>query len=208
MEIVNSGINQYVDDLLPDRPQVFREMEARAQREGFPIVGPQVGTLLELLARAIGARQVIELGSGFGYSGLWLARGLESGSRIILTDHSEENKRTAERNFAGLGLREMLDFRLGNAVAIFTQEAGPFDLIFNDVDKEEYPAIIDLAYPRLRRGGLLVTDNTLWSGQVVAADPDVTTQRIQEFNRKLAAHQGFLTVQIPIRDGVAVSVKR
>lgn len=208
MEIVNQIIAQYLDGLLPGRPSVFLEMEERAQREGFPAVGPQVGMLLELLARVIGAQRVIDLGSGYGYSGLWLARGMDPGGKIILADRSVENMKTARQNFARLGLEGMLDFRLGNAVAIFTQEAGPFDLVFNDVDKEDYPAIIDLAYPRLRKGGVLVTDNTLWSGQVAAADPDEMTRHIMEFNRKLAEHEGFLTVQVPMRDGVAVSLKK
>ena len=208
MKILHRSIKLYLESLMPQRPDVFLESETRAERENFPAIGPQVGALLELLSRAINARQVIDLGSGYGYSGLWLARGMAPDGEIILTDSREENKIEAQRNFARMGLEKMLDFRVGNAVEIFTQQKGPFDLIFNDVDKEDYPKIIDLAYERLRLGGLLITDNTLWDGKVTKRKPDDTTKSIIEFNRRLAEHKGFLTVQIPLRDGVAVSVKR
>ncbi len=207
MRIANSAINKYLDKLIPPRPEIFLELEARARCENFPAIGPQVGALLELLARAINARRVIDLGSGYGYSGLWLARGMALDGKIILTDGREENKTEARSNFARIGLEKTLDFRVGNAVEIFVKEAGPFDLIFNDVDKEDYPKIIDLAFDRLRTGGLLVTDNTLWDGKVTKRKPDETTRAIIQFNRRLAEHVGYLTVQIPLRDGVAVSVK-
>jgi predicted O-methyltransferase YrrM len=208
MEIHRPRISRYLSSLLPRRPEIFLELEARAERENFPAIGPQVGALLELLARAICARRVIDLGSGYGYSGLWLARGMAAEGKIILTDSREENRIEAQRNFARLGLEKLLDFRVGNAVEILVKATGPFDLIFNDVDKEDYPKIIDLAYERLRMGGLLVTDNTLWDGMVTKRRPDETTKAIIEFNRRLAEHEGFLTVQIPLRDGVAVSVKK
>lgn len=208
MEIVSPAIEDYLDSLLPPRAAVLREMENRALREDFPAVGPHVGLLLELLARAIGAKLIIDLGSGYGYSGLWLARGLAPGGKIILADYDEENKKAARANFARMGLAKALDFRLGHALDVFKKESGPFDLIFNDVDKEDYPRIIELAYPRLRKGGLLVTDNTLWYGEVVNPDPDQTARNIQEFNRILSTHEGFLTVQLPLRDGIAISLKK
>ncbi|HEX7344823.1 MAG TPA: O-methyltransferase [bacterium] len=207
MRITNSTINKYLDELVRPRPEIFLELEARAERENFPAIGPQVGALLELLARAISARRAMDLGSGYGYSGLWLARGMAPDGKIILADSREENKIEAQRNFARMGLAKMLDFRVGDAVEIFTKESGPFDLIFNDVDKEDYPKIMDLAFDRLRTGGLLVTDNTLWDGKVTKRRPDETTKAIIEFNRRLAEHEDFPTVQIPLRDGVAVSVK-
>ncbi len=208
MDIINPLINHYLDTLLPHRPKVYQEMEARAARENFPAISPQVGTLLELLARAIGARRIIDLGSGFGYSGLWLARALPPDGQIILTDQNPENRQLAQQYFQRLGLQDKLDFRLGNALEIFRSLFGPFDLVFNDVDKEDYPTIIDLAFDRLRPGGLLITDNTLWSGQVTEANPYEPTQAIQKHNRMLAEHTGFLTVQLSIRDGVSVSWKK
>ena len=207
MEIISPSIENYLAGLIPPRNVVLLDMENRAKREDFPAVGPQVGMLLELLARAIKAERIIELGSGFGYSGLWLAKALPPQGKIILTDENQDNLKSAVKNFERMGLLEKMEYRLGNALEIFAQETGPFDLVFNDVDKEDYPQVIKLAHPRLRKGGLLVTDNTLWSGMVAENEPDETTRFILEHNRILAEHQGFLTVQLPLRDGISVSLK-
>jgi len=208
MEIVSAAIEDYLEQHLHARPKVVREMEGLAEREDFPVVGPQVGMLLELLARAIQAKSIIDLGSGWGYSGLWLARGLGPGGKIILTDHSEENMKMAKASFTRMGLRKSMLFKLGNAVEVFREETGPFDIVFNDVDKKDYPEVIDMAFDRLRKGGLLIADNTLWYGAVTEPDPDENTRSILEFNRRLSEHEGFHTVQIPLRDGISISLKK
>ncbi len=207
MDIVNPLIDSYLNRLLPERAPVFIEMEKRAHREDFPAVGPQVGVLLELLARAVGAKYILELGSGFGYSGLWLAKALPPDGKIILTDLEEKNRKLAEKNFKRLGMEELLDFRVENAMQVLTEEPGPFDIIYNDVDKEDYVHVLELAHPRLRKGGLFISDNSLWEGKVTEEEPDEVTRHIQEFNRRLAKHQGFLAAQIPLRDGLAVAIK-
>jgi len=207
INIIHPEIEKYLDTLLPARPPIFHEMEERYQGETFPAIGPQVGMLLHLFARAIKAKNILELGSGFGYSGLWLAQALPADGKIILTDLRPDYKRDAENYFKKIGLEKLLDFRLGPALEILKNESGPFDLIFNDVDKEDYPEIIELAYPRLRQSGLLITDNTLWYGHVMTEDPDRTTSGVLKHNRILAEHPGFLTVQIPLRDGLSISFK-
>lgn len=208
MEIVAKKIEDYLYSLLPEREIVQLDMENRAKREEFPAIGPQVGVLLELLARAVQAENIIDLGSGFGYSGIWLAKALPPQGRIILTDSNPENRKAAIRNFERMGLEDRLNFKIGNAVEIFAQETGPFDIVFNDVDKEDYPEVVRLAYARIRKGGLLITDNTLWDGLVAEDNPDEATEKIIEHNRMLAEHEGFLTVQLPIRDGISVSLKK
>lgn len=208
MEIVASPVEDYLNELLPARPKVFREMEDLAAKEDFPIVGPHVGMLLELLARCVQAKSIADLGSGFGYSALWLARGLSPGGKILLADNDLDNAKLAKGFFARMGLRKAMEFRVGNAVGIFRKEMGPFDLIFNDVDKEDYPKMVDLAFDRLRKGGLLITDNTLWNGEVTNPDPDETARHILEFNNRLMNQEGFHTVQLPLRDGIAISMKK
>lgn len=207
MIITSPEIEKYLDSLLQKRHPVFHEMEERAKREDFPAIDAQVGSLLFVLAKAIGAQKVMDLGSGFGYSGLWLASAIAPAGTVILTEALDENICDAKKYFERAGLIENSDFRQGNAVDWLTQESGPFDLIFNDVDKEDYTEVINLAYDRLRVGGLLVTDNTLWYGAVIESNPDETTQAILKHNRTLAYHTGFMTVQIPMRDGVSVSLK-
>jgi predicted O-methyltransferase YrrM len=207
MDVTPPEIESYLDDLLPPRHEVFLEMEERARGDDFPVIGPQMGMLLELLVRCIQAKYVVDLGSGYGYSALWLASALPEDGTVILTEQDEDNIKDARRYFERMGFLARADFRQGNAVEIFRHEPGLFDLIFNDVDKEDYSEIVELAYSRLQPGGLLVTDNTLWYGEVVAPDPDETTRSIQEHNRFLAEHTGFHTVQLPVRDGVSVSLK-
>ncbi|RJP79720.1 MAG: O-methyltransferase [Candidatus Zixiibacteriota bacterium] len=209
MEILESAIQEYLDSLLPARPEVFREMERLAEEESFPAVGPHVGSLLELLARSVRAQRIFELGSGFGYSALWLVQGMEPDGRIILTDRDAGNLQSAREYFRRAGLEEFAEFRQGDALNLLELEIGPFDLIFNDADKEDYPHVVDLAHSRLAPGGLLVSDNTLWGGRVVDPVPgDETAEAIRLYNHKLALHRGFLTVQIPIRDGVSVSIRK
>jgi len=207
IEIVNPRIESYMDGLLPEREPLFYEMEKVAEEEDFPAVGPAVGMLLELLARSVNARRIMELGSGFGYSGLWFARALPPDGYLLLTDFEEKNRELAEANFERAGKRALMEFRVGDALKLLDGEKEPYDIIFNDVDKEFYPRLIEPVYRLLRKGGLFITDNTLWYGRVAAGHSDAPTNAVREFNKRLTAHKGFLTVQLPLRDGVGICMK-
>lgn len=207
IDIVHPGIEKYLDTLLPAREPWFMEMEKMAGEEDFPAVGPGVGMLLEILARAINARRIMELGSGFGYSGLWFARALPPEGYLLLTDFEEKNQQLAKKYFKKAGKDHMMEFRVGDALECLNREKGPYDLIFNDIDKEFYPQVIDPVYRLLRTGGLFITDNTLWDGKVIHETPDRTTGFIREFNLRLKSHKGFLTSWLPLRDGLSVSIK-
>ncbi len=208
-EIVSAAIERYLDALRPTGDPLQAEMEARAAREGFPIVGAQVGALLALLARLIGARRVFELGSGFGYSTLFFARAVGAGGEVVHTDGSAALSADARSYLTRAGVAARVRFAIGSALELFAAEPGPFDLVFCDVDKEEYPRVPELALPRLRPGGLLVFDNALWHGRVTADPPaDAATAAVQALNRQLADHAGFETVILPLRDGVSISRRR
>lgn len=208
MHIVQPQIEKYLASLLPSRPVIFYELEQRAEKEEFPAVGPEVGTLLEILARSMKAKRILELGSGFGYSGLWFARALPPDGKIILTDFEEANCSAAQENFKKAGFDHLMEFKVGDALSILSELKGPFDIVFNDVDKEFYCQVIDPVHALLREGGLFITDNTLWYGKVVEEEADETTRAILEFNQKLKNHRGFQTSQLPLRDGLSISVKR
>jgi caffeoyl-CoA O-methyltransferase len=207
LDIIHPGIEKYLDDLLPERDPLLLELEALAKAKGFPAVGPQVGLLLEILARSLKAKRIMELGSGFGYSGLWFAKALPVDGYLLLTDFREKNRQLAEEHFKRAGKSHMMEFRVGDALALLKEEKEPYDIIFNDIDKELYPQVIEPAYRLLRPGGCFITDNTLWYGRVIRQEPDNVTQRIREFNTRLKTHRGFLTLQLPLRDGVSVSIK-
>jgi predicted O-methyltransferase YrrM len=204
--IVPSDLDQYVRDLVPARPGVIAEMEAYAKDHDVPIVGPAVGTLLEILARSIGASRIFEMGSAIGYSTAFFARAVGRGGQVFYTDGSPENAERARGYLERLELADRVVIRVGDAVTSLEATTGYFDVIFIDVDKDGYPRALKSAAARVRRGGYLLADNTLWSGRVVeAASRDKATEGIRQFNRTLFALQEFRSVIVPLRDGVAIA---
>jgi caffeoyl-CoA O-methyltransferase len=202
-------VEDYVYSLLPPRDEVLAEIEAEATRHRVPIVGPAVGRLLSQLALMIGAKTVFEMGSAIGYSTIWWARAVGDGGRVIYTDGDAKNAQKARGYFERAGVAPRITIRTGDALELISEEKGQFDIVFNDVDKHDYPRVLRLAAPRVRKGGLFITDNTLWSGRVTkqpAAD-DRETRAIQEFNRLIYASGEFYPVLLPLRDGVTVAVK-
>jgi predicted O-methyltransferase YrrM len=186
---------------------VLTDMERQAAERDFPIVGPLVGRMLCLLAWSIGARRILELGSGFGYSAYWFARALPEDGELILTEASAQNLAQAKKFFRQGGVRCRVRFELGDAFEILDRLPGEFDIIFNDVDKEQYPAAFHKAVPRLRRGGYFLSDNMLWGGRVVDDVTDATTRGVVELTKLLFQAPNLYTTILPIRDGVSVSLK-
>jgi predicted O-methyltransferase YrrM len=205
--IVNPDIDAYLERLTPAGDEILEEMEGYAKRKEFPIVGPLVGRLLFQLAVVSGAKNVIELGSGFGYSAYWFAKAVGGSGSVIFTDTSAENARMAADYFSRAGIMDRLKMITGDALSVLRESRGGFDVIFNDIDKEYYPLVVDTAYEKLRSGGIFITDNVLWSGRVLTDDVSAGTEGVREFTRRLLAHGGFFTSIIPLRDGLSVSVK-
>jgi len=207
--IVDPRIERYIASLDAQADPVLAAMEALAERRHFPIVGRQSGILLGLLARCIGARRVLELGSGYGYSALWFARALPEGGTVLCSDVSRENHDLAMGYFRTAGLESRIEFRVGDALAIARELKPGFDIVFNDIDKEAYPDSIDIAVSLLRPGGLFITDNLLWSGKV--ADPgarDASTESIRAFTKALYARADLESIIIPVGDGLSVCRKK
>ena len=207
--MLHTDIEQYVSKLTPRRDAVLTSMERYARRHGFPIVGPQAGRFLYQMAAAIRAERILELGSGFGYSAYWFALATGKRGQITMTDTDEENRERAVAYFKKGRVRAKIDFILGDALETASQLRGPFDIIFNDVDKHLYPQTISIAADLLRPGGLFITDNILWSGRVFdRRHQDVGTRGVRSFTRKLYADARFFVTVAPIRDGLAVALKQ
>jgi caffeoyl-CoA O-methyltransferase len=207
--IVEPRVESYIAALGASPDPVLAAMEALAERRRFPIVGRHAGTLLGLLARSIGARMVFELGSGYGYSALWFARAMSADGRVICTDLSEDNRDLAMGYFRTAGLEPRMEFRVGDSLAAAREQKPGFDIVFNDIDKESYPASIDVAVPLLRSGGLFITDNTLWRGKVADEGPgDAQTEAVRTFNKMVFSRPDLECVIIPIRDGLTVCRKK
>lgn len=209
MDIVDPDVDRYLHALASPQDAVLREMELFAAERNFPIVGPQVGRLLDVLARASGAKRVFELGSGFGYSAYWFARAVGEGGEVVLTDLSEERAELARCFLDRGGLAGRVRTEVGDALEILDRTPGEFDLVFNDIDKERYPEVLDRAAGALRHGGLLISDNMLWYGTVLEERPiEPSAVAVKELTRRLFESPEFTTVLLPLRDGVTVSVRR
>src|SRR5215471_11244565 len=202
-------VDEYLYKLLPERDAVVREIEDYAAEHRIPIIGPAVARLLSLLVQVSGAKRIFEMGSAIGYSTIYLARAAGAQGKVFYTDGDPANAHRAQVYFRMAGVAKRIEVKIGNALELVKKTPGKFDLIFNDVDKHQYPDALRAALPKLRRGGLLITDNTIWSGKAArpAAHDDKDTKGVQEFNRLVYASKELYPVLIPLRDGVTVCRK-
>lgn len=204
--ITDPDIERYMHDLLPPRDQVLAEMEAYAASRQIPIVGPAVARFLASMVMMTGAKRIFELGSAIGYSTIWFARAAGSNAEVHYSDGSEANAEQARRYFERVGVSSRIQVHVGDALTALASTSGSFDVIFNDVDKDGYPAVLDAVPDRIKTGGLFITDNTLWHASVL--DPqDATAQAVCLFNQRLFNSPLFYTTQLPIRDGVSVAIR-
>jgi predicted O-methyltransferase YrrM len=209
--IVPDAIERYLSGLNRQADAVLTAIA----REGndLPLVDAEVGALLHVLARAVSARRVLEIGTAIGYSGIWLARALPAGGMLLTMEMNAERARVARTNFERAGVADRTSVIVGDAQRMLAKVAGPFDLIFQDGDKRQYEPMLDRLVDLLRPGGLLVTDNVLWDGEVVPGfvdkpqrDPN-DTQAIAAYNERLNSHPRLVTATVPLRDGLAIAVK-
>jgi len=209
-DLEQPALTAYLEGVLPARPPVLQEMEAYAAERRFPIVGPVVGQLFYLLTRIAGARRVYEMGSGFGYSTAWFAMAVRDngGGEVHHVVWDEELSRQARGYLGRLGLTDVVRFTVGEAVAVLRGTTGEFDVIFNDIEKDGYPASLPVMKAHVRRGGILLVDNMIWRGRVM--DPAVTdaaTQGVRELTRLLFSDPDLTGIIVPLRDGVFVGHK-
>ena len=209
-ELLPAHLDQYLDHLVPPRPPEMQAMEAYAQEKDFPIIGPATGYLCYQVARMIGARRVFELGSGYGYSTAWFARAVceNGGGTVYHTVWDDDLSQRARRHLAALGYADLVQYRVSEAVQALRETNGPFDLIFNDIDKQAYPASLPVIAEKLRPGGVLIVDNLLWSGRIFdAEDRSESTEAIRELTRLVTNDPGWIATIVPIRDGLLVALK-
>lgn len=207
---IQEDVENYLYELLPKRDAVILEMEEYAAKNGVPIIGPAVARLLTLLVQVSGAKRIFEMGSAIGYSTIWLARAAGPKAEVFYTDGNPDNARRAQEYFRRAGITKRVHVQIGDALTLLRKTPGKFDFIFNDVDKHQYPAALRTALPKLRPGGLFLTDNTLWSGKAArpAAQGDRDTRGVQELNRLVYSLKELFPVLIPLRDGVTVCRKK
>jgi len=216
-KITHPRVDNYLYGILPARNSVLAEIEKQADERDIPIVGPAVGRLLYQYARLIGAKDVFEMGSAVGYSTIWWAMAVGEGGKVHYTDGSRKNAEEARGYFESAGVANRIEVHVGDAIEVLSEQKQQFDILFCDIDKQDYPRAARMAPEKVRRGGLFITDNTLWRGEVVYAagnpdykpeeKPDERTRAIVEFNDLLYKSANWFTTVIPLRDGVTVALR-
>lgn len=210
-ELFAPELREYLERLVPPRPPEMQAMEAYARERRFPIVGPAAGQFCYLVARMAGARRIFEMGSGYGYSTAWFARAVQEngGGDVYHVVWDEGLSRRARGHLAALGFEGIVQYRVGEAVAALRETEGPFDLIFNDIDKEAYPDALPVIAEKLRPGGVLIVDNMLWGGRIFdAGDRSPGTEGVRAFTRRISGDPGWIVSVVPIRDGLLVALRR
>jgi predicted O-methyltransferase YrrM len=208
-EVLDAELSAYLDSLVPARPPELLEMERYAAEHDFPIVGPACAHVCYQIARTIGARRVFELGSGYGYSTAFFARAVREngGGEVHHVVWDEALSKKARGHLSALGLDSVVRFHVAEAIATLKETAGPFDLIFNDITKKDYPASLPVIVEKLRPGGVLIVDNMLWSRRIFdAAQQSDDVNGVREMTR-LLLQPGWITSLVPIRDGLIIALK-
>lgn len=199
-----SKIMDYVYSILPRSPSILPSIEDDARRRGIPVVGPLVGRLLYLLALAVKARRILEIGTAVGYSAIWLglaARRVRGRVTTIEIDPARADE--ARANIHAAGLDDVIEVITGDALDVIPGLKGRFNLIFIDDSKDNYPRYFEVCYPRLSKNGLLIADNALWHGEVIRDSREGKV--VARFNSMLINSMDALI--LPVRDGLAIGIK-
>ena len=213
-QIVPDAVERYLSGLNHVGDPVLDDVARAGAAHHLPLVDAEVGALLRVLATAIGATRMLEIGTAIGYSGIWLARALPAHGMLFTMEKDPGRAAMAKENFVRAGVADRVSIMVGDAALKVAKVSGPFDLIFQDGHKPMYNTLLDRLVALLRPGGLLVSDNVLWDGEVVpgfthtSTHDEADTRAIAEYNERLNAHPQLMTTTIPLRDGVAISVKR
>jgi predicted O-methyltransferase YrrM len=212
-QIIHDQIEAYLGTLHPPVDPVIEAIEEEGRAQKLPLVQPASARLLRSLVIAIGARRILEVGTCIGYSAIWMAQALPADGMLITLEADPERAAIARGNIERAGLGERISVITGDATRYLHKVAGPFDLVFQDSDKQRYEAMLERLVVLLRPGGVLATDNVLWNGEVVegyvsppqrdAAD----TVAIRRYNARLASEARLMTTFLPVGDGIALSVK-
>ena len=200
----------FLDSLVPPRDPVMQEMEAYAREVRFPIIGTAAGYYLYQIARMTSAKQIFELGSGYGYSTAWFARAVrENGGGVVHHVVWDEDLSNKARGYLGrLGYDDLIQYHVGEAVETLRNTNGVFDLMFNDIDKKGYPASLPVIKEKLKVGGVLLIDNMLWHGAIFdEADNEPDTLGVHEVTKVLTTDPDFISTLMPVRDGVITAYR-
>ncbi len=210
MDILDPKFTEYLTNLVPPRPRELQKMEAYAAEHDFPIIGPICGHLCYQLARSLNAKRIFELGSGYGYSTAWFAQAVKEngGGEVHHVVWDEKLSGMAREHLKALSYEGLIKYTVGEAIQTLQATEGPFDIIFMDIDKQDYAKAIPTIHAKLKTGGLLIIDNILWSGRIFDdKDQSPQTAAIREVTGMLSNNDRWIASIIPIRDGLLIATK-
>ncbi|GLY12612.1 O-methyltransferase [Pseudobacillus badius] len=202
-----SGIEDYLEQHLEQRDNIFKYAERLANEQKASIVGPIIGNFLFTLTKMVNAKKVLELGSSIGYSTLWFAKAIGKDGKVTYTDFSHKNMEIAKSMADKADLTERINFYVGDALEFLSRTNEQYDIIFLDLNKDMYFKALEESLNKLKKGGLLIADNILWGGRVRWSLDDENTKTIKKFNTFISSAPNLQTSLIPIRDGVSISIK-
>lgn len=218
-QILPEAVTALAEVVGPEPDELVEEMDARADREKFPTVGPAVGGWLALLARVVSARRIFEFGSGFGYSAYWFARELPDDGEVVLTEVDRGELEDARAYFERAGLAGRACFEHGDAVETVADYEGPFDVVLIDNEKSRYVEAFEAVRGKVREGGLVLADNAVTAGPIdrtdvlallrgESVDASDASRGIADYLEHVREADSFETGLLPLGEGVAVSLKR
>jgi predicted O-methyltransferase YrrM len=206
-------VSAYLGALRKDPHPQLAVIDREGRAEGLPLVYPDTGALLHTLARASGARRILEIGTAIGSSTLWMATALPADGALVTMEYDAGRAARARDHFAAAGYADRISVIIGDATRFLHKVGGPFDLIFQDSDKKLYEPMLERLIELVRPGGLLIADNILWNGEVIPGYvanrkySDEDTAAIVSFSRRLSGDSRLYTSFLQVGDGVSVSVK-
>lgn len=210
MDNLRQQFEGYITDLFVQEDEALKNIQKVANENGLPTisVAPLDGKLLMWLAKLVGAKKIVEIGTLAGYSGVWLARGLSEGGKLYTLEKSAKHAEISRANFESAGVGEKVEVLQGEAQDIFkkVEKYAPFDLVFIDADKEGYPAYLKWAVDHLRPGGVIAAHNAFRNGNIMNPQDD-GDRAMDAFNRALAGESRLESIILPLGDGMAVGIK-
>lgn len=203
------ALEQYLSEHYWSEDDLLREVRADIVQRGPTIqVSAEAGRLLALLVRAAGATRVLEVGTLFGYSGIWMARELPAGGRLDTIEIEKLHADAAEHWFERAGLADRVTVHRGAGLDVLPTLPGPYDVAFIDADKQTYPDYLRLSLERLRPGGIVIADNAIRRGRIVEAGGDADMEGIRTMHDLLGGDSDLVSTTVPVGDGLAIAVKR
>jgi predicted O-methyltransferase YrrM len=213
MEFIDKKIEDYALAHSQSESEVLKKLNRDTHANVLMprmLSGHMQGNLLSMFSKMIQPKQILEIGTYTGYSGICLAQGLQEGGKLHTIDINEELELMVRSFFKEAGLTNKISFYIGNALTIIPTIKETFDLVFIDADKKNYSAYYDLVFDKVRNGGYIISDNVLWSGKVLDASDkmDKETKAIDDFNKKIHSDTRVEHMLLPIRDGLMIVRKK